>query len=259
MPNAALNGRLRDLALNEVLQLLAFGRKSGTLRLEAPVVGRRARVEFVQGSIADARLWTVDEAEPRGDRTVADIQAIQRVLFEMLRWRDGQFRFDAAPTPDTPAPAVAGTPSLSAEGTGLRLAVDPILVEATRRAERWDRIADRVPHTEVIPTFVASTTTSLPLLRLSPSPLRSRRGVDLDFPLLAGCLALLGLGADLLQLRREGLTNLIIGGRQGGRTQHGSGHVKRSNRALHLSRSRNSKPGTDTQRNGGEKAGDGLH
>ena len=32
------------------------------------------------------------------------------------------------------------------------------------------------------------------LLRLSPSPLLSRRGIDLDFPLLAGCLALLGLG-----------------------------------------------------------------
>ncbi len=34
----------------------------------------------------------------------------------------------------------------------------------------------------------------LSLLRISPSPLFSRRGVDLDFPLLAGCLALLGLG-----------------------------------------------------------------
>ena len=32
-----------------------------------------------------------------------------------------------------------------------------------------------------------------PLL-LSPSPLFSRRGIDVDFPLLAGCLALLGLG-----------------------------------------------------------------
>ncbi|MFC5694006.1 putative lipid II flippase FtsW [Pseudomonas sp. GCM10022186] len=28
----------------------------------------------------------------------------------------------------------------------------------------------------------------------SPSPLRSRRGIDIDFPLLAGCLTLLGLG-----------------------------------------------------------------
>jgi cell division protein FtsW len=28
----------------------------------------------------------------------------------------------------------------------------------------------------------------------APSPLRSRRGIDIDFPLLAGCLALLGLG-----------------------------------------------------------------
>ncbi|MGH8352396.1 MAG: putative lipid II flippase FtsW [Pseudomonas sp.] len=34
----------------------------------------------------------------------------------------------------------------------------------------------------------------LTLLRPYPSPLLSRRGIDLDFPLLAGCLALLGLG-----------------------------------------------------------------
>ena len=27
-----------------------------------------------------------------------------------------------------------------------------------------------------------------------PSPLNNGRGIDLDFPLLAGCLALLGLG-----------------------------------------------------------------
>jgi cell division protein FtsW len=32
------------------------------------------------------------------------------------------------------------------------------------------------------------------ILQFSPSPLMGRRGVDLDFPLLAGCLALLGLG-----------------------------------------------------------------
>ncbi|MDH4584626.1 putative lipid II flippase FtsW [Pseudomonas sp. BN415] len=31
-------------------------------------------------------------------------------------------------------------------------------------------------------------------LLAAPSPLRSRRGVDIDFPLLAGCLSLLGLG-----------------------------------------------------------------
>jgi cell division protein FtsW len=31
-------------------------------------------------------------------------------------------------------------------------------------------------------------------LLAAPSPLRSRRGIDIDFPLLAGCLSLLGLG-----------------------------------------------------------------
>ena len=34
----------------------------------------------------------------------------------------------------------------------------------------------------------------LAFLRPNPSPLFSRRGLDMDFPLLAGCLALLGLG-----------------------------------------------------------------
>ena len=38
-------------------------------------------------------------------------------------------------------------------------------------------------------------------LRLSPSPLRSRAGVDLDFPLLAGCLALLGLGGRAVAMK----------------------------------------------------------
>ena len=31
-------------------------------------------------------------------------------------------------------------------------------------------------------------------LLAAPSPLHTRRGIDIDFPLLAGCLALLGLG-----------------------------------------------------------------
>ncbi|WP_312145897.1 hypothetical protein, partial [Stutzerimonas kunmingensis] len=34
----------------------------------------------------------------------------------------------------------------------------------------------------------------LAFLRHAPSPLFGRRGLDLDFPMLAGCLALLGLG-----------------------------------------------------------------
>ena len=32
------------------------------------------------------------------------------------------------------------------------------------------------------------------ILKPYPSPLITGRGIDLDFPLLAGCLALLGLG-----------------------------------------------------------------
>lgn len=166
MHASALHGRLRDLSLDEVLQLLSLGRKTGALRVEAPVYGRRARIEFVQGLIRDARVWTVDEAEPIGDRSAAAQREVQHLVFEVLQWRDGQFRFEAANTPDS-ATAVTGSTPAHATAPALRLAVDPILVEAARRAEQWARIADRVPHPGVIPAFVETGATSLPLLRLS--------------------------------------------------------------------------------------------
>ena len=55
--------------------------------------------------------------------------------------------------------------AVATDGSGVRLAVDPILVEAARQAEHWTRIADRVPHAGVIPAFLDAKTTTLPLLR----------------------------------------------------------------------------------------------
>jgi hypothetical protein len=152
----SLEGRLRDLSLTEVLQLLALGRKSGTLHCHAPLQGRQARLVFQQGAIVDAAVTATADPEPQGhpNRRAGDIRLVEDAVLDVLLWRDGTFRF--APG-DTDAPP-----------TGIRLAVEPILMQGAMRAEVWGRIEARVPHARVIPAFVDIEPQQLPLLRLTP-------------------------------------------------------------------------------------------
>lgn len=199
----SLEGRLRDLGLAEVLQLLSASRKTGTLYLHAPLHGRRATVVFQHGAIVDARSWRVD-APPAAlpARTAAEARDVEATALDLLLWRDGTFRF--AP-PTQPAPSSAA----------IHLAVEPLLIEAAQRAELWQRIGDRVPHARVIPAFVDIEPQELPLLRLSPAQWEVLTRVDglRDLPALAAALGkdLLDvaervhglIGAGLLTLREE--------------------------------------------------------
>lgn len=152
----ALEGRLRDLALSEVLQLLALGRKTGVLHCHAPLQGRRAQLAFDGGAIVDADVVTVerlpDLAQPR--RRVSDREEMAAAVGDVLLWRDGTFRFAPGERP--------------LHATTVRLAVEPLLLEAVMRAEVWQRIEARVPHARVIPAFVDVEPQQLPLLRLTP-------------------------------------------------------------------------------------------
>lgn len=152
----ALEGRLRDLALTEVLQLLSLGRKSGVLHCHAPLQGRRAQIAFDHGVIVDADVVGVDRvndlAAPR--RRATDRSAMEDAVQDVLLWRDGTFRFGAGEAPT--------------HETNVRLAVEPLLMDAAMRAEVWQRIEARVPHARVIPAFVEVEPQQLPLLRLSP-------------------------------------------------------------------------------------------
>jgi len=58
----ALEGALRDLGLAEVIQLLAGGRRTGTLRVSGGAGARGAVLRFIDGNITAAR-WE-DEPEP---------------------------------------------------------------------------------------------------------------------------------------------------------------------------------------------------
>lgn len=152
----ALEGRLRDLALTEVLQLLALGRKTGVLHCHAPLQGRRAQIAFDGGAIIDADVVGVDRpndlALPR--RRASDRAEMETAVQDVLLWRDGVFRFAPGERP-----VHAGT---------VRVAVEPLLMDAATRAEVWQRIEARVPHARVIPAFVEVEPQQLPLLRLTP-------------------------------------------------------------------------------------------
>lgn len=184
----SLDGRLRDLGLAEVLQLLALSRKSGVLHLEAALQGRHAAVEFQHGSVVNAGVWNAhDTSGALPVRTADEARAVEAVMLDLLLWRDGAFRF---------APADEHAPT----GAAIRLAIEPLLMEAAQRAEVWSRIEDRVPHSRVVPAFVDVEPQQLPLLRLAPAQWEILTRVDgqRDLLMLAD-----SLGRDLLDVAEQ--------------------------------------------------------
>jgi hypothetical protein len=154
----SLEGKLRELALPEVLQLLGLSRKTGRLQLRAQLQGRGAFVRLAQGAVVDAAQWRLhDEADRSTHEGLAQsanaTRAVEGCVLDLLTWRDGDFRF---------VPEAAATP------TSVRIAVEMLLVEAAQRAERWDGLVDRIAHAHVVPAFVDVEPQQLPLLRLVP-------------------------------------------------------------------------------------------
>lgn len=159
-----LEGRLRDLASAEVLQLLAGSRKSGTLTVRAPLEGRVGWIRLHTGRIVGAGQQPLDTAlgtpapDPGGSLHAASVPTERLALLEetlaVLQWREGTFTFDQR------ADGAEAPP-------GPHLAVETVVMEAAMRADAWARIADLVPHARVIPTFDAVEPRRLPLLHLA--------------------------------------------------------------------------------------------
>lgn len=113
----ALQGTIETFALPDVMRLLASTKKTGCLRLE----GSRGA-----GSVwVDSGQIVATEASeaPHADGAV-------EVFFELLRFKDGAFVFDADITPTDPSPAVE---------------VEPVLDEAEKMLDEWKAIEAVVP------------------------------------------------------------------------------------------------------------------
>ncbi len=192
----AIEGPLRELGIHDVFQLLDLSRKTGTLTVTSQLRDNEGVVLFENGKVisasiksnphrlgdllvrsgrlTDADLASVREAQGKGDTrrfgeilvalglvTAREIERqmrlqIEAVVFELMSWSEGHFRFTEGLTEEAlrDASAPLGTESL--------------LMEGARRIDEWSRIADRVPNLSVIPDFAPGDADHPALLDLLP-------------------------------------------------------------------------------------------
>ncbi len=98
----ALNGRLEDINLLEILQIVAFSRKTGTLRVESSLANgailfRHGRVlcAFSSGSSANRSFLAALTEEPLDSSRLALLDDLNRTsLCELVGLREGTFEFE---------------------------------------------------------------------------------------------------------------------------------------------------------------------
>jgi hypothetical protein len=80
---------------------------------------------------------------------------IEAVVFELLSWREGFFRFEEGPMQAKPM---------------VQIGTEALLMEGARRIDEWSRISDRVPSLLAIPRLTSmQDDTHAPMLDLLPS------------------------------------------------------------------------------------------
>lgn len=202
----AIEGPLRELGIHDVFQLLDLSRKTGTLTVISALRDNEGVVHFENGKVisaairsnphrigdllvrsgrlADADLSRVREAQAGGDRrrfgeilvamglvTVREMERqmrlqIEAVVFELMAWSEGTFRFDEGLSDDVLREA--STP----------LGTETLLMEGARRIDEWSRIADRVPNLGVIPDLAPGDADHPALLDLLPHEWKVLAAID---------------------------------------------------------------------------------
>lgn len=80
---------------------------------------------------------------------------IEAVVFELLSWSEGFFRFEDGGTPEH-------------EGSIAQISTESVLMEGARRIDEWSRIADRVPSLACVPMLAPVEEDSAPPMDLLP-------------------------------------------------------------------------------------------
>ena len=82
---------------------------------------------------------------------------VEEVVFELLSWSEGFFRFEEGSALDAPAEA------------SIRISTESLLMEGARRIDEWSRIEGKVPHLGVVPVLAAVHDSHPALLDLLPN------------------------------------------------------------------------------------------
>jgi hypothetical protein len=216
----AIEGPLRELGIHDVFQLLDLSRKTGTLIVTSALRDNEGLVLFEKGKVisaaiksnphrigdllvrsgrlTDADLARVREAQQAGDTrrfgeilvaldlvTAREIDRqvrlqIEAVVFELMAWSEGHFRFEEGL--DEEALREAAAP----------LSTESLLMEGARRIDEWSRIADRVPNLSVIPDLAPTDADHPALLDLLPQEWKVLSCIDgrIDLRAIAATVAM---------------------------------------------------------------------
>lgn len=179
----AIEGPLRELGLQDVLQLLELARKTGVLALHTERRDDDAELHFDRGQIVHARRrksqrrlgqqllrsGKVTERElqraleyqrrdptQRLGRVLVEMGSVAReeverqlrfqieeAVYELMAWTEGQFRFEEREQVGLGDPEV-------------RVRVESLLMEGARRIDEWARLEARIPSAESIPVLAPS-------------------------------------------------------------------------------------------------------
>lgn len=133
----ALEGSIKDFGLTDIFQLVNLQKKSGTLTVYQG--DKSAIINFEKGQIVYATLTSKGESEKEkpGDDIKEALQVqIRDVIFQILRWKDGHYRFE---------------PHIEYEGKyQISVPIDFILMEGIRMLDEWPYIEDIIPSKDII-------------------------------------------------------------------------------------------------------------
>ena len=172
----ALKGNLRDVGLNQLLNLIYLAHKTGALTVQHDSGPGKARLYFKEGRLIhaavdgqEARLTDVmvkvgkltpDQAKAVRARSKVDtdkelgllmiqngmlnqtdiVQGVKNYLLEtvyqLFTWNSGEFRFEANELPPEERITVA-------------VSLDHLILEGSRRVQEWEQLRDELPDLDV--------------------------------------------------------------------------------------------------------------
>jgi hypothetical protein len=142
-----IEGPIRELGLPDVFQLLDLSRKTGMLRVTSRLRDDEGVVYFDGGRVVQANVRS--KPRDRVDASAISERELERKLraqiegavYDLMGWREGFFSFEEREIADVPA------------GERVKIATESLLMESARRIDEWSRIADKIPHMQVVPVL----------------------------------------------------------------------------------------------------------
>jgi tetratricopeptide (TPR) repeat protein len=177
----AIEGSLKELGLQDVLQLLELARKTGVLEVRSELLGDQATVQFERGLIVAAarrrshrrlgqqllragklterelkRAQELQHASPgtafgdilleMGSISEEELERhlrfqVEETIFDVMSWDEGRFRFEEGPE------------GVARARVRVRVRVDSLLMEGARRIDEWSQLEAKVPGLECVPAL----------------------------------------------------------------------------------------------------------